>query len=201
MVAPHETGDLVRSLVRVPHSGQDRTLASVCLDLGKVSTIAGSVPVPTSLPPVLARPLQPRQLNRTETKVKLEPSPSGATSQHLKKEEHLKRSNGSAHDENRHPKRPRVVTGQCLMVIATTGPLLVHAGQENQPQLSIQVNAPAGPVEVNEGTPSVSQLRQELSSLQSENASLNERIRLFQQLFRDKKKLTSVLHRLGVNTR
>ena len=55
MVAPHETGDVVKSLIRIPGSGKDRTLPSECCDLSKVSALAAAVPVDT-LPPVLAQP-------------------------------------------------------------------------------------------------------------------------------------------------
>ena len=42
MVAPHDTGKLIISLVRIPGSGYDKitTAGSKCLDLSRVSSLA-----------------------------------------------------------------------------------------------------------------------------------------------------------------
>lgn len=60
MVAPSDTGALVRSLVRVPGSGSDSSAGSVCCDLARASTLAASVPVNPTLPAALTsnRPSQ-----------------------------------------------------------------------------------------------------------------------------------------------
>lgn len=65
MVAPHDTGDLVRSLVRVPGSGSDRAAGSVCFDLGRTSTLAAAVPVSLELPSALTgtRTTKPTEAN------------------------------------------------------------------------------------------------------------------------------------------
>ena len=55
MVVPHDTGDLVRSLVRVPGSGSNLSAGSECLNLGRVSNLAASVNIPSTLPPELIR--------------------------------------------------------------------------------------------------------------------------------------------------
>ena len=50
MVAPYEIGDPVRSFVRVPGSGSDKTAKSKCCDLSRVSSAAATVPVRPTLP-------------------------------------------------------------------------------------------------------------------------------------------------------
>ena len=52
MVAPHNNGELLRSLVRVPGSGSNQELDCEPLDLGRVSTLAATVqvkPIPRCL--------------------------------------------------------------------------------------------------------------------------------------------------------
>ena len=51
MVAPHQIGDLVRSFVRVPGSGTEKSARPTFCDLARVSTLAGIVSVPQNLPP------------------------------------------------------------------------------------------------------------------------------------------------------
>lgn len=46
MVAPYEIGDPVRSYVRVPGSGTDKTAKSLCCDLARVSSLAAAAPIP-----------------------------------------------------------------------------------------------------------------------------------------------------------
>lgn len=53
MVAPHSTGHLYRSLVRVPNSGADRAAADVIFDLSRVSSLAATVSVSQTLPSAL----------------------------------------------------------------------------------------------------------------------------------------------------
>ncbi|KAG7169777.1 hypothetical protein Hamer_G018021 [Homarus americanus] len=58
MVAPHNTGDLVRSLVRIPDSGglNNSSVDTIALNLGRVSTLVASRPViTTTIPPYLTK--------------------------------------------------------------------------------------------------------------------------------------------------
>ncbi|XP_066983126.1 uncharacterized protein [Macrobrachium rosenbergii] len=55
MVVPYSTGYLVRSLVRVPGSGNDRQADPVMLDLSNVSPLAATVPVSRTVPSALSR--------------------------------------------------------------------------------------------------------------------------------------------------
>ena len=50
MVAPHQVGDLVRSFVRVPGSGTERSARPALCDLARASTLAATVSVPQNLP-------------------------------------------------------------------------------------------------------------------------------------------------------
>jgi len=51
MVAPHQVGDLVRSFVRVPGSGSEKSAKPAFCDLARASTLAATVSVPQNLPP------------------------------------------------------------------------------------------------------------------------------------------------------
>ena len=50
MVVPHQVGDLVRSFVRVPGSGAERSARPALCDLARASTLAATVSVPQNLP-------------------------------------------------------------------------------------------------------------------------------------------------------
>ena len=55
MVVPYTSGELVRSLVRVPGSGTDKNAYPCVLDLSNVSPLAASVPIPRSIPNALIK--------------------------------------------------------------------------------------------------------------------------------------------------
>lgn len=194
MVAPHDTGDLVRSLVRVPGSGSNRSAGSECLDLGRASSLAASVPVPTTLPPALAMPTVVGPTNSSENK-KLGSQvgvTAGILPTKLANAEHRKRQRSQETSEDgsnsSSAKKPRIYTFHQAVSVPASGSVVLLA---LQPQTSSQPS-------VNLAT-SLSQLIQERDNLRRENQELQNRLALFQQLFRDKKRLTSVVKRLGVN--
>ena len=51
MVVPHQVGDLVRSFVRIPGSGSEKSAKPVFCDLARASTLAATIPNPYNLPP------------------------------------------------------------------------------------------------------------------------------------------------------
>ena len=51
MVAPHQVGDFVRSFVRVPGSGSEKSAIPAFCDLARASTLAATISVPQNLPP------------------------------------------------------------------------------------------------------------------------------------------------------
>ena len=51
MVASYQSGDLVRSFLRIPGSGSDKLAKPNIYDLGSVSPLAATVPIPQNLPP------------------------------------------------------------------------------------------------------------------------------------------------------
>ncbi|KAK7068133.1 hypothetical protein SK128_024287 [Halocaridina rubra] len=190
MVAPHETGALVRSLVRVPGSGSDRNAGSDCLDLARVSTLAAAIPVPKTLPAALAsakappKPLESRNeklIGKTapvsgdgDRKRSLESSPVSMTKRtrlvYMTPEQVMNNAN-------------RIVT-----MSTASGPVLFMPLQAPSPSTS----QPS----VSEAT--ITQLVQERNNLMQENQMLQRQLLLFQQLFKDKKRLGSVVKRLGV---
>ena len=50
MVAPHQVEDIVRSFVRVPGSGDEKSARPALCDLARASTMAASISVPQNLP-------------------------------------------------------------------------------------------------------------------------------------------------------
>ncbi|XP_066948203.1 uncharacterized protein [Macrobrachium rosenbergii] len=194
MVAPHDTGDLVRSLVRVPGSGSNRAAGSECLDLGRASSLAASVPVPTTLPPALATPKVVRQtppsVDKLGSQVGVEAGilPAKPEDRKRQRSEELPGSDSEASV----PKRPRIfaLTQASPVVSAQAGQFVVVS---LQPQTS-------SPPSINfSGAASLSQLIKERDNLRKENQELQKRLSLFHQLFKDKRRLTSVVKRLGVN--
>lgn len=204
MVAPHDTGDLVRSLVRVPGSGRDRTMASVCCDLSNVSSYAATVPVPQALPPAIARPLvEPQQpeINPRENGS----DPKDLTSTHKRARpqpsEISRGINSVPQIDVSRDNRSSLPTLKRLRVVYLT-PQQVGQRTGQPPNLSLTMSiVQMQPQQQQQqlSTIDIAQLLQERDDLRGENLALQKRLALFQQLFRDKKRLTSVVKRLGVN--
>ncbi|KAG7167953.1 putative protein TPRXL isoform X2 [Homarus americanus] len=244
MVAPHDTGDLVRSLVRVPGSGSDRSAGSVCCDLARASTLAASVPVSTTLPPALMGSRTPKttepntQENQTSVKNKLGGS-VGVQSGVLKSSENVSAATSTAPSQEgaASRKRPRteepgntesssstssgssgqvpsradiedlLANKRARIICMTPQQVAAHASNI----VSIPSTQGAGSMLVLQlsqqslntaplimAPTSVAQLLQERNSLRQENQALQRQLSLFQQLFRNKERLTSVVKRLGV---
>lgn len=211
MVAPHETGDLVRSLVRVPGSGSDRSAGSECLDLARASTLAASVPVPKTLPAALASPKVPQQSKNEKLVGQTGPAAdvlggnsssangrSNTNGDRKRQRPEEPAETGNFSSESSAPKRPRIVymtpeqvlshASRMVSVSTAAGPLLflpLQPSTSNSPPSSLR-------------EASVSQLIQERNTLRQENQVLQQQLALFQQLFKDKKRLGSVVKRLGV---
>ena len=140
MVAPHQLGIVIRSFVRVPGSGSglDKKLhSSRLLDLGKMSSLAASVPA-SPLPSDLVQPKREARCG-TENKNK---------NKEEEEEKGKKRKHSPANQE-----RER---------------------EEQSPPLK----------------------RQCCETLRLENAELKRKLSLFQQLFKNEKRLASVVEYL-----
>lgn len=82
MVAPADTGEHVRSLVRIPGSGQGKAVAStILMDLSRVSSFAAMFPVPTTLPDALATSDSERGPPESKRKGQQSPTTSHQTPQ------------------------------------------------------------------------------------------------------------------------
>ena len=69
MVVPHQVGDLVRSFVRVPGSGSEKSAKPTFCDLGRLSTLAATVSVPQNLLPATnVLTLSPSSIQNQERK-------------------------------------------------------------------------------------------------------------------------------------
>ena len=204
MVVPYDTGDIIRSLVRVPGSGSDRTAGSECLDLARVSSLAASVRVEPTLPAALATPkIIIRKSHHTSSLNEKLGSQVGTAAGIIKE---AKPSGSGDHKRERQTgdlsapvtKRARIVymTPQQVMSQANRlVPISTPVGPILFLPLQAQMQNQTPPLSLNEA--SLSQLIQERNNLRQENRNLQERLSLFQQLFKDKKRLDSVIKRLG----
>ena len=218
MVAPHDTGDLVRSLIRVPGSGTDRAAGAQWLDLARASSLAASVPVPQTLPPALANlnaSLPPALTSVSEKLVMANGVDVGIVDETEVNPSNRKRSSPSdaatptTNTTNTTTTTTPTVTKRARVMYMTKEQILSLAGR------IVPVDTPNGPILVLQGLQaaagsgqgnlkgnlsgaSVSQLIQERDNLREENQRLQHRLNLFQQLFKDKKRLGSVVKRLGV---
>lgn len=117
MVVPHSTGQLVRSLVRIPGSGANREANPTCLDLSNVSSLAATVPVSRTLPSALLSP-QPPPVNPFELGMKprsmtipAKTAPRPATGRKRSApQELLEDSRETALSTSPAPKAPRIAT-------------------------------------------------------------------------------------------
>ena len=182
MVAPHNTGDLIRSLIRVPGSGLDKTAGSEFLDLGRTSSLAARVPVPRTLPPALGPRKEEQQMvngndcsQSREVTVNLNITLT-VNDRKRKIPEEYKTDN---HDSSATIKRVRV---QQIENQADIPPL---------PLIPLQLS-------VVSNDDIAHQLIEERKKLMLENQQLQRRVRLFQDVFRDKKLLGSIAKRMGV---
>ncbi|XP_047479514.1 uncharacterized protein LOC125032433 isoform X2 [Penaeus chinensis] len=216
MVGPVDTGELVRSLVRIPGSGYDKSAGSACLDLARVSTLAASVPVPQTLPPALMSQRQPPQNLTDQTKLG---SKAGAAigafprtltlvpnSRGRKRSCAEEAATGSA----RSSAASSQSSGQSLPVKRTRIVYMTAEQLARCPNVST-VNTPSGPIfcmslqstSSNSPAPSISQdslpqLLNERNTLRQQNVQLQQRLALYQHIFRNRNRLTSVAEGLGV---
>ena len=145
----YELSDLVRSLVRIPTTGYQRKLRSYrCLDLGKVSSSAASVPIPTYSFSFENGKIVPNELVK-ETLL----HPQNKTAKRKK----------NSNDQKKMDEEPKIKK-------------LKYSSSSSKDEL-------------------ISIIEQKTN----ENKELQRKLSLFQQLFRDKSRLTSVVKRLGLN--
>ena len=191
MVAPHDTGELVRSLVRVPGSGYDyEKVGSKSLDLGRASSLAALVSVP---------PL-PAVLNNTP----VSPPPPPMNNQKLQDKESAVRA-GIIGSGGGGPSKI-VVNNKVYKVIMMTPAELQKNAKRLVPIFTPQGNflsltaqsLPSENLPSRSKKPSLQELIHSVNMLKQENKILEKRLCLFQQLFKDKKRLKSVVKRLGV---
>ena len=201
MVAPYVTGGIVRSYVRITGSGRDRAAVAESLDLSNVSQLAASVPVPQTLPEALRKPqvdLSPAQANKPGANTVV--VHDGV----VKLSESNKRPNAIPPTESA-PKRTRfnvvhspaqqVVNQQrkTMFVQTSDGPAILVPVHGNQTQSPSQPQSGSSV-----GIISPGELIRERDNLRRENLHLRRRLHVFQQLFKDKNRLASVVKRLGV---
>ena len=189
MVAPYNTGVLVSSVVRVTGSGSNRAAKPEYLDLGRASSLAASVAIPKSLPSVLAAPKVTK--NNLSVNKKLN--------------NHIGLSAGilpaKRYDvEDRKRQFSEVSSEHNSEVSQSKKKRLITINQVNiQPGFftSVQSETSNSPT-VTLNCSSLSRLVLERDNLRQEVKELQMKLSCFQQLFKDKKRLTSVVKRLGL---
>lgn len=174
MLVPNEM--VVRSLVRIPGTGRMKKIQPTILDLSKVSTlVAASRTGGQPLPPQLLRSTVEENnedfLKKKKRKREEEQSPSNEEEESKKK----KRKNNN--------EQPTTISIPMIRLVRPITSTTTTVGS----------NATATAVVVIPIGQSLQQLMAERDRLVRENMDLCKRLSLFQQLFRDKKRLTSVV--------
>ena len=219
MVNPYDSGDLVRSLVRVVGSGFNYQEAGTkILNLAKVSSLAASVPISLTLPPILAgSPTNTTSLDNVNFTSNDEKLRDGVAAGILPRNEKETVTPTSTFERNATkrartvsssfssppsppPKRSRTdcvtmtpeelrqqIIPRLVPVNTTTGVVLYLAAQPVlNPPRNLSDDA------------TLAELTEERDKLKAENEELRRRLSLFQQLFRDKNRLSRVVNQLGL---
>lgn len=219
MVVPHSTGQLVRSMVRIPGSGSDRQAHSICLDLSNVSSLAATIPLSRTLPQAFLRPQSPpvksvemdTKHRSMETSAEAAPRPVTRRKRSLPQKllEDAKQTGPSA------PSAPKV--SRMAPAPAQSLQIQISLTQTSTPNQTLQVFVLPGtvlqtvPVEHQALNGSMGfngdscstisatqalQLHQEVEQLKKQNKALIERVTKFQNIFKDKKCLQHIANRL-----
>ena len=226
MVAPHNSGQLIGSFVRIPGSGMSSNKTSQ-IDLGNISTFAASVPVhplPSNLVVVQPRGGIRAQHRRTEKK-KEEKNEEKKMEGEEQKDGKKKRDTTQEEAAAPHPKKRQRFGGggdddgetgttvAAATVTTTTGHSPIdkikndvdrtahpHPSFSSSSSSSSSSSAAAAvsQQQQQQHNHDLLDLLQQLTFLRRENAELNRKISLFQQLFKNKKRLASVAKRLGL---
>ena len=194
MVAPHDTGEFVRSLVRVRGSGKDRTLPGKFCDLSRVSTLAAEEQVNTTLPRELAQPQAPAE-NSANDEVSKRSSGKNKKSR-LNLIQHSPRRDTNAQQQPAQPQRNQNEQGSNQPTLFVTGIRLLTPMNCILQTQHCQVTSLQPGIKTVHTLPKI---LEELETLKSENVQLKKRLALFQQLFRDKERLASVVQRIRNN--
>ena len=129
MVAPHQVGDLVRSFVRVPDSGSDKSVKSTFCDLARASTLAATISVPQNLPPAT------NVLTQTPTL-----TPISNSQQRKRSRSEEKGNNDSSStpkvlhiEESSYTVAPiKIIPAKCIVVMRNSNPDLQKLKEENE---------------------------------------------------------------------
>ncbi|XP_042226253.1 uncharacterized protein LOC121869130 [Homarus americanus] len=225
MVAPYFEGNLTRSLVRIPNSRANRSLESVITDLSRVSSLAAMVPIPRTLPAALHQ-RQPPQVEFIIPEGKAAPSTASSSTIAANASPPSARPNiestpvapsvmRTAYTNINIPttsnKRPVPQTSPGATSGTGGSPPTKRARAVQETQMnSSQASGFSGPLVVmpvyniplQQGVAvtycSPQDLLQERNQLRNQNLALKQRLSLFQQLFRNKERLTSVVRTLGI---
>ncbi|XP_068210619.1 uncharacterized protein [Palaemon carinicauda] len=234
MVLPYSSGQLVRSLVRIPGSGLDRQAEPTILDLSKVSPLASTVPVPRSVPVALSRnknvtspppPPSPSLDKLAKAAVQGQVSSAASTSHKRPREEDDEARQGSnskvGRKDNSSPAQTQdsqtnrttpvatvtvslVPSQQIQQVTINGGPRQVLISCNGTVQLSNVQIVRAGPSGIQQASTTPSSqggvsngaLLQEVNQLKKENEELNEKLKKFQNIFRNKDSLRYIANRV-----
>lgn len=194
MVAPYEIGDPVRSFVRVPGSGSDKTAKSLCCDLARVSSVAATVPV-RPVTPASTRLRSAAVENKEQTAVVKK---EGVQIKEEKNEAAVVDSQHSAAEQRREVKcKKRHAEDSEMTVHAKRGRVSGEETSEVTPSSSKGSN-PGTEGEKSAVHEKLEILEKECIELKQQNRQLQQRLSLFCKLFKDPKKLAFALKRMEV---
>ncbi|CAL4075879.1 unnamed protein product [Meganyctiphanes norvegica] len=171
MVASFNEGSLIRSYVRVPGSGTDKTAKPALFDLSRVSTVVAPLPLQAGSGLIA---INSTQNSKTQT---VNPSSSMKNPKRPKEDD----------EEDSFPKNKK----QCVQ---NWKPSTDITNSECGYHESRKIN---NVVKI-EGTNELNQLLIQNHRLRQENIVLQKQVSLFKQLIKDPKRLKSVLNRLNI---
>ncbi|KAG7177452.1 hypothetical protein Hamer_G016747 [Homarus americanus] len=182
MVAPHDTGDLVRSLVRIPDSGglNNSSVDTIALNLGGVSTLVASRPViTTTIPPFLNKSTT-SEVNQNSVQNKLGGDAKGIQNEVFKFCQNIGSATASSTTTSHKRSLPDSEESAGLepvkkKICITLADLI---------RLTI-------PEYIDDSNTTIKVLTEEVNTLRKQ-------IHLFQMLFKNKDRLIDVVKRLGI---
>jgi len=238
MVASYDIGNPARSFVRIPGSGSDPSLKSVCCDLSRGNTAAASVPIPQNISqlPLMHGPSSTKvkdeganngkHQKKSEIKIPIPQLPSVACQPRAQVTltESVETMNnqlqGNQSDQMKVRKPPQIIlpskvikvnTGKTISQslpprtrfnITTNNKRMIRQPTINSIKKAVNRRSPTRSVNFKKVTPNsqhsggVPESEQDGKLLERQKRI--QQHRLFQEIFKDKKRLTALLKRLNV---
>lgn len=185
MVASYDVGKPVRSYVLIPGTGSNKDAKPLCLDLASTSSVAGAVPVPSTIPQTVpVGSLAPnKEMNDTEEKNDDRKEESGSESGNSGGSHNL----SSPSVASAMPQQPAVPENVSRGGVKRSLPDET-SDEEDKGAVPRETKVMKG-----EGTatpsPEVVELQKKCMQLEKQNKTLERRLAMFHDLFRSKERI------------